>query len=296
MKRPQAYRPFIRRRVRRLYPTFLVVFAMYVALSFAVPSESELPGSLVEIPAYLLFNLLLLPGIVPVSAFITVAWSLSYEFFFYLTVPLLISKFDMRERSPEWRWRFLMRFGVAVLLLGGLISGTHPRMVMFFGGMLLWEWMTNRWPSRSDHPEARQVVNRLSIAALVVGVLSPLVLTSDFLLQLPRIAVLAVAWPLLCAGCFAVDGACRRWFSWTPLRLLGNISYSYYLMHALVLQALFFALEFVWEPTADASWLYFAGMVPVFAATVAASVVLFLLVEKPLSLDSRTLRLIGRRR
>jgi len=296
MRREQAYRPFVRRRLRRIYPTFLVVLAAYVVVSFAIPSESKLPASLAGIPPYLLFNALMLPGIIPVPAFITVAWSLSYELFFYLTVPILITRLRLRERTEEWRWRFLVRLALGLLLLGGIISGTHPRMSMFVGGMLVWEWLTYRWPRRADDPVAARSVDRWSMAALAVGVLSPLILTSDIALGLPRIAVLLVAWPVLCAGCFAVAGRCRRWFSWTPLRLLGNVSYSFYLIHALVLNVFTYGLKQVFPPPAGgAGWLWFVALVPALAVSVAASVTLFLGVEKPLSLAALDLRSRTRR-
>lgn len=293
MRREQAYRPFVRRRLRRIYPTFLVVLAAYVVVSFAIPSESKLPGSLAEIPPYLLFNALLLPGIIPVPAFITVAWSLSYEVFFYLTVPILITRLNLRERTEQWRWRFFVRLALGLVLLGGVISGAHPRMSMFVGGMLLWEWLTYRWPRQADDPEAVRKVDRWSTVALVVGVLSLFVLPGDFAFNLPRVVVLLVAWPVLCAGCFAVDRRCRRWFSWTPLRLLGNVSYSFYLVHSLVLQAFAFGLKQVWPPpSGGAGWLWFVALVPAFAASVAASIMLFLAVEKPLSLSKTERRLM----
>ena len=296
MEHEQDYRTFIARRARRIYPTFLVVFAVYLVLSGALPGESKLPTRPIEIPVFLLANALLIPGIVPIPAFITVAWSLSYEFFFYLTVPILITRARLRERTSEWRIRLFVRIGLGFLLLGGLISGTHPRMSMFFGGMVLWEWLKYRWPDRSQAPGAAARLDRSAVVALAVGVLAPLALQSNVVLGLPRIAVVLVAFTVLCAGCFAVDGRCRRWFTWTPLRLLGNVSFSFYLIHSLVLQGFFLGLEAVRAPTQDATWLWFALLPVLFLASAAAATAMFLLVEKPLSLNRRGLRPTGRRR
>ena len=43
MARQQAFIPFMARRVRRIYPAFIVVFVVYVVLSFAFNSESKIP-------------------------------------------------------------------------------------------------------------------------------------------------------------------------------------------------------------------------------------------------------------
>ena len=69
---------YAKRRVQRIYPVFLVVFAIYIMLSFIFPSESKLPEGYVEIVKYILQNLLLLPGVFNIEPLITVAWSLSY--------------------------------------------------------------------------------------------------------------------------------------------------------------------------------------------------------------------------
>src|SRR5690606_4132801 len=75
---------FMRRRLQRIYPTFLVLLTIYLGLSFLIPSESKLPPGAAEASFYVLQNVLLLPGMFAIKPIITVAWSLSYEMFFYL--------------------------------------------------------------------------------------------------------------------------------------------------------------------------------------------------------------------
>ena len=48
-------------------------------------------------------------------------------------------------------------------------------------------------------------------------------------------ALTPVAHPWL--ACFRAEGPLYRAFAWTPLRWLGNMSYSYYLIHGLALKA-----------------------------------------------------------
>ena len=76
--RPRPFGPFMRRRVQRIYPTFLAVFALYLVLSLLDPSHSKLPAPGASLVLFLLSNLLLLPGIFPLQPLIAVAWSLSY--------------------------------------------------------------------------------------------------------------------------------------------------------------------------------------------------------------------------
>ena len=110
MRREQAWRPFVRRRLRRLYPTFLVVLAAYTVLAIAIPTASDVfPTDPAAIAPFLVVNALLLPGIIPVEPFITVTWSLSYEVFFYLTVPAFITGLHLRTRSETDRWRLMRR-------------------------------------------------------------------------------------------------------------------------------------------------------------------------------------------
>jgi exopolysaccharide production protein ExoZ len=80
ISKPRNFFSFMKRRVWRIYPVFLVVFAIYFVLSFVFPSESKIPNSLTGGAIYLLQNLLLLPGVFSIPPMIFVAWSLSYEF------------------------------------------------------------------------------------------------------------------------------------------------------------------------------------------------------------------------
>ena len=78
---PQPFMRYFGRRVKRIYPAFLVVFAVYVLLSLLRPADSKIPAGAADAAVYLLQNLLLLPGLWPTEPLITVAWSLSYEMF-----------------------------------------------------------------------------------------------------------------------------------------------------------------------------------------------------------------------
>src|SRR5262249_31376257 len=91
-----SYGSYVRKRIRRIYPVFLCVFCAYLIASVCMPSVSKLPTRPGAATAYVIENLLLLPGIFPIESMITVTWSLSYELFFYLTIPILIASTRMR--------------------------------------------------------------------------------------------------------------------------------------------------------------------------------------------------------
>jgi peptidoglycan/LPS O-acetylase OafA/YrhL len=96
---------------------------------------------------------------------------------------------------------------------------------------------------------------------------------------------LFVAGFLLPAAAFAGRGPVACGLAWRPLRWLGNMSYSYYLAHGLVLEAVFRALRLVWPGVVglgDAAW--WVLLVPAFLATLVGSAALFLAVERPFSI------------
>ena len=126
------------RRIARIYPAFIVVFAAYLILSFAFPSENKIPTDATEGMIYLAQNFLLLPGIFPIDPMITVAWSLSYEMFYYLAIPLFIFLFGLRERSSAWRVIFFLSLALSITAYCAFYGG-HVRLIMFIAGISLYE-------------------------------------------------------------------------------------------------------------------------------------------------------------
>src|SRR5690242_8313675 len=112
IRKPTSYWKFMRRRVERIYPTFLAVFALYLFLCAALPGVSKLPSGAWHTTIYILQNLALLPGIFAITPLITVAWSLSYEFFFYFTIPLLVLLTSMRKWKRWQRVSFFLALAI----------------------------------------------------------------------------------------------------------------------------------------------------------------------------------------
>jgi len=270
--RPQAFGGFMARRVKRIYPAFLVVLAIYIGLSLLFPAESSIPRQ--GWASYLLANLLLLPGLFPIKPIFTVAWSLSYEMFFYLAVPALVVV--MRRCGFGAAGRTAVIAALALALAGWCAAyGGHLRMVMFMAGMLVHEAIGSRGVR----------VPPTALVALAFGA----ALLSNALPDLgtARTGLLFVGVFLLCLDCFQRPGSfLTRSFCWTPLRWLGNMSYSYYLLHGLCLKVLFAAAAHAGPLKAHGALAFVGLLLPFFALSLLGSVWLFLFVERPFSLET----------
>jgi peptidoglycan/LPS O-acetylase OafA/YrhL len=240
-------------------------------------------------------NMLLLPGIVQTAPVVGVAWSLSYEMFFYLLLPVVIGLFALRAKSRLYR--VLAFVAVFALIVGNALAfhGLHVRLIMFVAGILLHETMeSGRLAVR--HP---RFVDALTTAVVAAGFVAVWwlreVRTAPGILSAPAGAdphseileafALFVAFFTLCYCAFSGSGLIARFFSATPLRLLGNMSYSYYLVHNLTLRVLFVGVAIVHHPRADQPAMFWLCLPFAFAITLVPSILLFLCVERPASLS-----------
>jgi len=206
-------------------------------------------------------------------------------------MPILVVAFGMRAwaRTPR------VIFFAGLLLVHALLSVVGIigllRLSMFIAGILLYECI-----------ESRVFEKRLSAAGEIVTIL------------LFGVGLLAVGWHLIdsttiqVAGrsaryfpvyrlvilsttifglmlySFSFDGLLKRFFGLTLIRWMGNISYSYYLIHGGSLHAFRMLLQPVW-PSTGKSVIWFWALLPIgIAVTVTASTPIFLLVEKRFSL------------
>lgn len=264
--------PYLRRRVQRIYPAFLAVFVLYLLLSWWFPQESKIPQGVVTASLYLAANLLLLPGLFPIEPMITVAWSLSYEMFYYLLVPGLIALLNLRQRTGFARMACFGAAAVFGFALAHWVEGGPVRLVMFVAGILLFETLALPQVPRLD---------RLGLPALLAG----WVIIDQWAAGPLRYVVLFISFYLLCLAAFQGNGLTARLFCWTPLRWLGNMSYSYYLIHGLTLKAIFLVIGKM-APVAQ-TWngaTFWGLMVPIFTLTLLPAGLLFAWVERPYSL------------
>lgn len=278
ISRPQRFSQFMARRIKRIYPAFTVVFVIYVALSLLFPHESKIPRSTVEGAIYLATNYFLLPGLLPIKPMITVAWSLSYEIFYYLMIPLIIGILGLRQRGSGFRIGLFLLVAASVGV-GAAFCGGPVRLIMFISGILLYEAITSR---RILVPSSA-----LALSMLVLGLAATLLPNTGPIGLALKSGILFVTFFVVCLTCFANPRAwLSRMLSWTPLRWFGNMSYSYYLLHGLVLKAGFMALAMLPVAKGYAAGFFWVSLPLMFALTLIPTSVLFLTVERPFSLVS----------
>ncbi|MFL6374479.1 MAG: acyltransferase family protein [Pyrinomonadaceae bacterium] len=274
----QPFGRFIRRRVQRIYPTFIVVFAAYVLLSCLFPSEDKIPSGIWPAAEYLAQNFLLLPGIFSIEPMITVAWSLSYEMAFYFAIPVLIVVLNLREGKPAIR---LAWFGamIAVIIAASINSGP-VQLILFVAGMGLFEAINSL--------KVRVPSSLAGAVALILGLAGTLLPFDGAVWFTVRTGMLFVAFSVVCLVCFCrTEGWFSRAFTWTPIRWLGNMSYSYYLFHGLTLKSAFLMLGLI-IPKDEYGAAFFWSMLPaMFAVSLVPPAMLFLFVERPFSLVVR---------
>jgi len=306
-------RKFFVRRAVRIYPAFLAVFAMYVAISpfLHVVSDSSsryasrIHGTFGGTLAYLAANIAFIPGIFPVKPVMNVAWSLSYEWFFYLGLPLLIIALGLCKWQRSTRCSFFLGGAILFLAANFLFPATfyfpnnpgresHIEAVMFVGGILLYELLeakTNlRWRAMPlDIAAVLCGVGAaaagawLGIAKLAMQAPDPRISRIEALLA----ASLFIGYSVLVLGALTPGTRTARALTARPIRWLGNMSFSFYLVHGLPLHAIGMIAARLHAGSLTGPWLWivFAAAFPfVFLFTSACSAVLFLAVEKRFSL------------
>jgi peptidoglycan/LPS O-acetylase OafA/YrhL len=301
LRKKVSYFKFIRRRLERIYPAFLAVFLIYLLLSAVFRDENKIHGSFLYASLYVLANALLLPGIFAITPIITVAWSLSYEFFFYLIIPIIVWLTRMRTWKRPFRVVFFIALWLSYLLYAFTVPRSQARLLMFIAGILLYEAMDSAWLRGKLTRTGEIFAICTFIASLAfVYVYDAHPQSLRFLpgfaagkTDLPgigafqgpyKVIVLSISCAMLTFYSFEFDGLLKALFSWNPFRYLGNMSYSYYLIHGLALHA-FAITTYLIVPQNHPSLPLFLLALPLgFVVTWIASTCLFLLVEKPISL------------
>ena len=269
--RPSATRKFITRRLTRLYPVFLSVCFIKLALlaTGGGAAEKLTAGRIVA-------SLLLLPQ--PHTPLLDVAWTLSFELFFYGLFLVLI----LRGASL---WRLIIAHAGLVVLtnlpgvppwdfpISFLLS---PYFLEFYAGCLACHLVQQRvWTTRA----ARNVL--LAGASMIaVGWLwyAGMLFGARAYGGLCQCAFWGTTFALITLGTVALGPTLDRRTP-TILKFLGDASYSIYLIHGAIIN-----LAVVWLSRHWVAREQFAGLFMVVVGTGAllAGCAYHLMVEKPL--------------
>jgi peptidoglycan/LPS O-acetylase OafA/YrhL len=265
----------------------LTVTATILALCWIFPQSSKLPALALDKFLYIAANLAMLPGILNIDPLTAPAWSLSYEMLFYFSLPLIIAGLGMRR----WAWWhrivfFLSLSAVHAFLCAVGVDG-HVRFIMFTGGMVLCEIARNCNPAAKLNSWGERAAIAAFLANLAaIGIAFSDVVPTDLAWVLYSLSLLVTVFFLILHAVF-FDGILRKFFSFDYLRWLGNMSYSYYLSHGITVHGIQMVMDsrFAGLPR-TVFWFVIAFVVCVIGSVVVGAL-LFLGVEKPLSLTPR---------
>jgi peptidoglycan/LPS O-acetylase OafA/YrhL len=288
-KKPEGYGLYITRRAFRIFPVYLFYLALSVLLAnFALETWLNAPAGVMQAarikiatdtiaywPWHIAAHLLAVHGLVPPRllpstdyAFLGQAWSISLEWQYYLIAPFFIALLTTKMNAIRIGLLLLGALGVALIL---------PRMPeSFIGGWLLdftlgiATFTFMKYRDRGSHP-LRQVWALVMAGLLLqrsVGVLPYLIWATVIMLVIRA---------------REKDGGTAALFSRVanarPLQWIGNMAYSVYLSHMIVL---ILVLRAVQALGINEPWPQFAVLVTAtLAGTLAISRLSYVFIELP---------------
>lgn len=281
LRSPDQWRSFAIKRVGRLYPLHLVTLLAAIAFPFAIDQLRELLAPLGVVhgefvrdePIFewwsFVTNLLLIQalGVHEHLTYNTPAWSISTEFWTYAVFAASCAAATMARRKVVWASLALL--GMAVLLLQTRhdnLNITYDFAIFrcfagFFMGALVGQWRLGR----RELPRSTLLLVQL----LALGAYLFITASADrrplLTMALPLVFV-----PLVAALSYDVGPLCDLLRS-APLRWLGTLSYSVYMIHEVVLLNLIFPvrsrLPAIFEHDLTAALAYVALVLGLGAAT-----------------------------
>jgi len=294
-----SYRQFVIQRFWRLFPLFIVLFAVAIPLSSLEMSNMELapqfhpPAEFATTTVMhqgwwdhfewnVVLHVLMLNGLVPdrvmpgaPGAFLVPAWSVSLEWQFYLVAPLA---YAMAMGARRWQRIALLTFCAASFL-----AARYALPPVDFGAALPFhvEYFALGAASYVLYRRRSMIVQRdVWLAGALV--LSMLVLSMYKLSWglIPIALWIAFLGVLLEPSGSWSSRLATPWFTNPVSRHLGKISYSVYLSHYLLIFVLQRAL-LVGLPQLDRAAHFWVLLAATFAATIALSTLLYRFIEAP---------------
>ncbi|WP_310673974.1 acyltransferase family protein [Burkholderia multivorans] len=232
-----SYVGFIGARLKRIYP------ALAASVIFGIAARCLLVNWPFQ-PAQALANLLLLNTFpeLNIMPYIVVTWSIGVELMFYLIIPALL----LGRRMVGRRVAAIALSLLATALLWNAGS-PYGRMIGLFAGSVIGAF---------DDVQLQRLAARLPLAALVLGYLGCGIAKwlTPMSYDLWRTIFLPVTTLLFVKIVWGEGNVANRLFSARPIRFLGTISYSFYLLHATVAYVVVSRFMPAWAETFRFFW------------------------------------------
>jgi peptidoglycan/LPS O-acetylase OafA/YrhL len=266
-------RTFLARRALRIYPAYLAAGAVALIVGLWMFHREFTAGNVAANAVFLHgFLVLGIPAINPVT------WSLSFEAAFYLAVPLLALAWSRRgPASSEGiaAWTLAAAF-VAIVVAASALPGERAIFLAYFA-----LFVPGLWLGMLDAESRARAASRLSTPlALGAWIAFALAVKLGFLANTnPAYYVAsAIACGLLVLKTCDAGSLPGRLFSTRPALALGRISYSFFLIHYIVVHMVGSALKAAGlvEPAIYAAGVLAGG----FALSLMAAWLLFLAAER----------------
>lgn len=254
--------PYLKKRARRIFPAYWTVLSLYTILIMMGMSDKLLPHSFTETLQILLNNVFLYSPFLSQEPWVSVSWTLTFEWVWYLILPVI---FVLNWAKTNRLSRIIALLTIATAT-GGYWGGHGgpEQFSLFFWGAVLAE----------VHHSGKLSISyrgaKLAIALLGVVSIAGAVLLQQGMLAV-SITLSGAGWALLLY--LAINAKSQDLPPWLlPAKMLGVWSYSFYLIHSLVLHAIH---RFSPDNTA-LIWSFFTG----FSVSVLASFICYRVIEQ----------------
>lgn len=228
---------FYNRRIRRIFPALIVVYAAVLAASFLLLMPSEADQSSRNILSSLLFvsNIYFYTQTSYFDAAsefnaLLHTWSLSVEEQFYIVLPIALYLLRRLSRR-SLTWVILAAFGLS-LIASAIVVPMDQSAGFYLVQYRAWELLTGSLLALNVVPSTtnRLVNEALGAAGLLLVAGSILLLSSDKPFPGPSAVPVCIGTALLLHTGNS-NTLVARLFSLPPVRLVGLSSYSFYLWH-----------------------------------------------------------------
>lgn len=236
--RPVDFGAFYIRRAFRILPMYLLVLAVYCVLIFVLGTQADRRAEFVQaLPGYLLGfpEIVQLTNTADHQAPFSGAWSIGIEDKFYLVWPV-VGFLLLRRRWVALVPLLLVSASVLTVVgFGTPIARVVQPYVHIIFGVLVAVGLHHR----ESFAVLARLLGRRWLTWVLLAACLGLVLYPEIALGTPLYVPYGLLWAVTIVSLFtAPPGAATAILSARPLLFIGMVSYSFYLTHAFVLNAL----------------------------------------------------------